>query len=56
MKKYLCLIFILVPAFVISGCGAKDDTVKYKLTFNDSDFESEKTEYAAGEKGTVRYT
>ena len=55
MKKYLCLIFILVLAFVISGCGSKDATVKYKLTFNDGDFESEKTEYAVGEKVTVRY-
>ena len=55
MKKYLCLILILVMAFAISGCGAKDGTVKYKLMFSDSDFESEKTEYAAGEKVTVRY-
>ena len=37
----------------LTACGAKDDT--YKLMFNDSIFESEKTEYAAGEKVTVRY-
>ncbi len=33
----------------------KDDTVKYKLKFSDSVFESERTLYAPGEEVTVRY-
>lgn len=55
MKKYFCMISVLALAFVMSGCKAKDDIVKYKISFNDSIFETEKTEYAAGEKVTVRY-
>ncbi|MCR5502129.1 MAG: cupredoxin domain-containing protein [Lachnospiraceae bacterium] len=55
MRKIFYLSFILALALGISGCGVKDDTVKYRLTFNDSIFESEKTEYAAGENVTVRY-
>jgi rhodanese-related sulfurtransferase len=38
-----------------TGDIVTDDTVKYKLTFNRCGFESEKIEYAAGEKVTVRY-
>ena len=54
MKKYKSMMITLM-LLLLAGCGSKDDTVKYKLTFSNSGFESEKTEYAAGEDVTVRY-
>lgn len=54
MKKYISMMITLM-LLLLTGCGSKEDTVKYKLTFNNSGFESEKTEYAAGEDVTVRY-
>ena len=53
MKKYISMMITLM-LFLLTGCGSKDDTVKYMLSFNNSGFESEKTEYAAGEDVIVR--
>ena len=53
MKKYIRMTVILM--LLLAGCGAKDEIVKYKITFNDSIFETEKSEYASGENVTVRY-
>ncbi len=54
MKIYVLSVIFLLMMFM-TGCGTKDDIVKYKITFNSSGFEPERTEYAAGENVTVRY-
>lgn len=52
LKKRLILCAIGgVMMLSIFGCGKQ----KYKLNFGSSDFESDKTEYSAGEEVTVRY-
>lgn len=45
---------ILIGA-VLMACGTEENTVKYKLILNGGFSEPEKTEYAAGERVTVRY-
>ena len=53
MKTKRIIVFLLIGAIMMLGafgCGKQ----KYKLNF-DGSFESEKTEYAEGEKVTVRY-
>lgn len=55
MRYFLMIMAGALISVALTACGAEDDTVKYKLILNDSFFESEKTEYAAGEKVTVRY-
>ncbi len=52
MIRKIVVVFIGVIIMAgLFGCGKQ----KYKLNFDSSGFESEKTEYAAGEKVTVYY-
>ena len=55
MKHLLIIITGLLLGVMLAACEGREDNVKYKLTFNDNIFESERTEYAAGEHVTVRY-
>ncbi len=50
MRKTLILVLIVV-VIMLSACGRQ----KYTLNFDGGFFESKRTQYAVGEKVTVRY-
>ena len=55
MKRFLMIMAVVLTGIFFTACGKEDNAVKYKLILNGGFSEPEKTEYAPGEKVTVRY-
>ena len=51
IKKSILAVMGVILVFTLFGCGKP----KYKLNFDGGFFESKRTQYAPGEKVTVRY-
>ena len=49
--KYTTILIGMMIMLSLSACGRQ----KYTVNFEDGFFESKRTQYAAGEKETVRY-
>ncbi len=54
-RKMLAVIQVLILAMTLFGCGFGEDAMKYRVIFDDSTFETERTLYSPGEEVTVRY-